>query len=163
MAGPHVQLQTGSLSGGNIPQGILWPRRWWREALRRRNAIQECRSLNGPDSISKVNQILTPTLAGLEITDPGGCSLWTPFSWNFSYSDFSGKFWPRMTWSEHDNRTFFFFNARNCFSKIFILIKGLEIKMRIITKKCSRFSDAVSQKMAFTTLVFKETTRQRGI
>ena len=75
MAGPHVQLQTGSLSGGNIPQGILWPRRWWREALRRRNAIQECRSLNGPDSISKVNQILTLTLADFKITDAGGCSL----------------------------------------------------------------------------------------
>jgi len=57
MAGPHVQLQTGSLSGGNIPQGILWPRRWWREALRRRNAIQECRSLNGPDSILKISKL----------------------------------------------------------------------------------------------------------
>ena len=75
MAGPHVQLQTGSLSGGNIPQGILWPRRWWREALRRRNAIQECRSLNGPDSILKVNQILSPTLVGLDIAYAGGWSL----------------------------------------------------------------------------------------
>ena len=62
-AGPHVQLQTGSLSGGNIPPGVVWPRRWWKEALRRRNALLELKRNCGDNCLRYVSNKkgLTPT------------------------------------------------------------------------------------------------------
>ena len=54
-AGPHVQLQTGSLTGGYIPTGVVWPRRWWKEALRRRNALIDLRKNYGADSLKYVS------------------------------------------------------------------------------------------------------------
>lgn len=57
-AGPHVQLQTGSLSGGNIPPGVLWPRRWWKEALRRRNALLELKRNCGDNCLRYVDDLL---------------------------------------------------------------------------------------------------------
>jgi len=50
LAGAHVQLQTGSLQGAYIPFGAInWPRRWWREALRRSTALQELKQVMGCD------------------------------------------------------------------------------------------------------------------
>jgi len=55
LAGAHVQLQTGSLGGARVPFGTAtWPRRWWRESLRRYNAMEELRSTFGPNIIQQV-------------------------------------------------------------------------------------------------------------
>jgi len=58
LAGPHVQLQTGSLTGGEIPKGVIWPRRWWKEALRRQNALMELRRIYGIDSLNLLQDLI---------------------------------------------------------------------------------------------------------
>lgn len=58
-AGPHVQLQTGSLTGGNIPNGVVWPRRWWKEALRRRNALIDLQKYHGKDCLQEVDDLIS--------------------------------------------------------------------------------------------------------
>lgn len=59
LAGPHVQLQTGSLTGGEIPKEVIWPRRWWKEALRRHNAQFELKRVYGSDSLISLEKVIT--------------------------------------------------------------------------------------------------------
>jgi len=63
LAGAHVQLQTGSLQGAYIPFGAInWPRRWWREALRRSTALQELKQVMGCD-LKQIDSLMSEILS----------------------------------------------------------------------------------------------------
>lgn len=62
LAGAHVQLQTGSLQGAYVPFGAInWPRRWWREALRRSVALNELKQQTGID-LQQIDKLMNDVL-----------------------------------------------------------------------------------------------------